>query len=318
MSALPNFFIVGAPKAGTTSLYRYLDQHPQVYMSPIKEPCYFASEIRPENFSEALQPMVRRGLKDLDAYLAGPMLEKRPGALGLDWESYLKLFRNVKDEKAIGEASVVYLWSRTAARNIFSKIPDARILMVLRNPVETAFSHYLHSVTSGIVRCSFREQIQSDLRHQGGKFEKAYPILEFGLYYEQVKRYLDLFPKANIRIYLYEQYRAQPAQMMADILRFLNVDWTLAVDMSEEYNAPRIPRHIAIGYFLKKLGLWQLAKKLAPEAVLPRLRALVFRPRKLLVMDPGDRRYLIDYYREDVQKLSGLLDRDLRAWVPGD
>jgi hypothetical protein len=102
-TALPNFFIVGAPKAGTTALYHYLDQHPEIYMSPIKEPNYFAAEIRPENFSEELQKQIGRDQKALGGYLRGSMQEKRFGGLVSDWADQM-LFRHVKKEKAIGES----------------------------------------------------------------------------------------------------------------------------------------------------------------------------------------------------------------------
>src|SRR5882762_3511359 len=123
---LPNFFIVGAPKAGTTSLYWYLDQHPQVYMSPIKEPNYFAAEIREENFDPKLDT---RGLRE---FLSGPMREKRFGGIVADWEDYLRLFASANNESALGEASVAYLWSPTAPQRIAGRIPDAKILVMLR------------------------------------------------------------------------------------------------------------------------------------------------------------------------------------------
>jgi hypothetical protein len=75
---LPNFFVVGAPKAGTTSIFHYLDQHPEVYMSPIKEPCHFAAEVHPGNFCDELQARVANDLKELQKYLSGPRNEKRP------------------------------------------------------------------------------------------------------------------------------------------------------------------------------------------------------------------------------------------------
>jgi hypothetical protein len=87
---LPNFFIAGAPKAGTTSLYHYLGQHPEIYMSPIKEPNYFASEIRLGQFSEHLRPRAEQDLAPLRAYLNGPMREKRFGSLISEWPDYLR------------------------------------------------------------------------------------------------------------------------------------------------------------------------------------------------------------------------------------
>src|SRR5450755_4155671 len=113
MSRLPNFFIVGAPKAGTTSLYHYLDQHPQVYMSAIKEPNFFSAEIREKNFDPKLRRGVARDVRGLREFLSGPMRQKRFGGIGADWEDYLRLFANATNQSALGEASVCYLWSPT-------------------------------------------------------------------------------------------------------------------------------------------------------------------------------------------------------------
>ena len=313
--ALPNFFVVGAPKAGTTSLYHYLDQHPQIYMSPIKEPCYFASEVRPENISEEFQQQISREMSALQEYLDSPMCAKRFGGLALEWEHYLRLFQNVKTEKAIGEASVCYLWSKTAAGNIFSRIPGAKIIMILRNPAERAFSQYLHAVTNGLVRKSFREQLQASLRRDSDKFDVLYPFLEFGQYYEQVKRYLELFPRENVRIYFFEEYQKQPSRTLVDVFCFLNVDSSFTPDTSQRHLEPLVPRSIAISYLLKRYGVWQRVKELSPRALRSVLRALAFRRRKSLVMDPEDRAYLIDYYEEDMRNLANLLDRDLRDWL---
>ena len=139
--ATPNFFLVGAPQAGTTSLYFYLDQHPSIFVSPIKEPCFFAPEVAD------ITPRARE-LYDADAdalrrYLDGPMERKRDHGLVLDWDDYLTLFKNVRDETAIGEASVAYLASLTAAPAIRARTPEARIVMILRNPVDRLFSRFL-------------------------------------------------------------------------------------------------------------------------------------------------------------------------------
>jgi len=308
---LPNFFIVGAPKAGTTSLYHLLDQHPQIYMSPVKEPCYFASEIRPENFSAEHEPRIRREAQELRQYLSGPMLEKRFSGVVSKWDDYLKLFQNATNEKAIGEASVCYLWSQTAAQNIISRVPNAKIIIVLRDPAERAFSQYLHTVTSGLTSQSFREQVEESVRSPGGKFDVLHPFLELGLYHQQVKRYLELFPKENLRIYFYQEQ----AQIVPDILQFLCLDSSIAPDLSERHLEPRIPRAIAPSHLLKRSGIWQGAKKMTPRALLPLFRSAIFKPRDAVDMDPEDRQYLIGYYREDILRLSSLLDRDLTAWL---
>ncbi|HEX6895667.1 MAG TPA: sulfotransferase [Bryobacteraceae bacterium] len=273
---IPNFFIVGAPKAGTTSLYYYLDQHPEVFMCPVKEANHFASEIRPEGFAEHLQGRVRREIKATRKYLAGPMSEKRFGAIGLEWDEYLRLFRNVKREKAIGEASVCYLWSQTAAQNIAARIPAAKIVMILRDPVERAFSQYMQWASQGEVGESFLEVCHKSIANTGGKFQWMSPFLEMGLYAEQVKRYLDLFPRQNILIYLYEDYVRDPEGVLKETFRFLDVNAAFRPDLSTRHLVPKGHRR---------------------------------------VMDNRDKSSLREFYREDVQKLSTILGRDLYGWI---
>src|SRR5579872_40959 len=111
---LPNFFIVGTGKAGTTSLYQYLRQHPEIYMSPVKEPCYFAEEIRGQNLAAAAQRHVALQSRKLPELLGGGPTAPL-GWLTGEWNDYLRLFEGAKGEKAIGEASAAYLWSETAA-----------------------------------------------------------------------------------------------------------------------------------------------------------------------------------------------------------
>lgn len=134
----PNFFLVGAAKAGATSLYAYLRQHPQIYMSPIQEPNFLADEIHPENFSPEFRMRIARWQVDFRSYLDGPMTERFPSGPVSDNGDYLRLFRRAGGHMAIGEASPSYLWSKTAPSNIAERCPQARILMVLRNPIERA------------------------------------------------------------------------------------------------------------------------------------------------------------------------------------
>jgi hypothetical protein len=233
---LPNFFLVGAPKAGTTSLYHYLDQHPQIYMSPIKEPCYFSEEIRPENFADEI-----RGPSTIDEYLAGPMTEKRFGGPVCRWEDYLRLFHRVRGEIAIGEASVVYLWSPTAARNIAAAAPHAKILIVLRDPVERARSQYADMAGRGVIHLSFDELVRAGLDYRGTKLTFEHPFLEFGRYDEQIARYRDCFPAAQIRIERYEAFRDDPLGTIGGVFGFLGVDPGFAPDLRRRHRVSRVP-----------------------------------------------------------------------------
>jgi hypothetical protein len=317
---LPNFFIVGAPKAASTFLYACLDRHPQIYMSPLKEPNYFASEFRPENFAEADRARVARHMRELDAYLRGDLREKRFGGFVSSWEDYLKLFRNASDQIAIGEASPTYLWSKTAARNIAAHLPGARIIINLRNPVERAFSHYLHERTDGVTNRTFRQEIEAALRAEQRPSGLERSLLEFGHYYGQIKRYQSEFPRAQIHISLYEDLKRSPATLLQSLLTFLGVDPGIQVNFPPRQNEPRIPKLSGVAYLLKRWHLWSHLRGLLPQPLGPRLRSLLLHPRASLVMNPADRAFLIEYYREEVKDLSELLERDLTPWLegPGD
>jgi hypothetical protein len=281
---LPNFFIVGAPKAGTTSLYAYLGQHPQIYMSPIKEPSYFAPEQCRENFI-------------------------------FSWEDYLKLFSGVSDEIAIGEATATYLWSETAARNIAARLPNARIIINLRNPVDRAFSQYLHMLTAGATRKSFREQIEASLRCRNEEFGLLWPFLELGEYHAQIRRYFGEFPRSQIHISYYEDLEHAPTQLVADLFAFLGVDTGFGADISHHHNEPRVPRLRSLGHFLKNSAAWRYLRKLVPLQLGPRAQSLLMRSRRSLKIEPTDRMFLTDYYRDDIRQLSLLLGRDLSPWL---
>src|SRR5712692_9536979 len=144
--ALPNFFIVGTGKAGTTSLYHYLRQHPEIYMSKVKEPCYFASEIRAEKLSPVYLRHIQRQSRRLRNIFHDGKPLRPEGWIVSEWEDYLRLFQSATNEVAIGEATVSYLWSKTAAVNIYSRLPESKIIIWLRDPAERAFSQYLHQL----------------------------------------------------------------------------------------------------------------------------------------------------------------------------
>ena len=313
--SLPSFLVAGAPKTGTTSLHHYLDQHPEIYMSPVKEPCYFASEVRLEHFGREFESHARSIGQRLSKYLDGPMAGEDPGGIVSNWEDYLKLFKNVVGEKAIGESSVCYLWSPTAAANIRSQIPEAKIIIILRDPAERAFSQYMQYAANGLVRRSFREQIERSARNTRREFSPLYPFLEYGQFYAQVKAYLDLFPRPNVRIYLYEEAWSDPARFLMSIFDFLGVDPAFKIDVSSRSRQRRAPKALVAYYLLRKSGITSRLKSLVPKTVREGVRSCIFQPRESLRIAAPDRRYLCDYYRDDVQKLSSLLDRDLGAWL---
>lgn len=309
----PNFFLVGAPKCGTTSLYFYLDQHPQIYMSPLKEPHFLADEIRLVNFTEPFRRMAEEKLAGLSEYLAGDMSSKFSAGPIERWEDYLRLFRNAKDHLVRGDASTCYLWSPTAARNIAVRFPGAKIVIVLRNPVDRAFSQYLHMLTFADDEISFRAYVERCLQSSSRQFGELYPFLYFGFYANQVERYLNLFPRDGVRIVWYEDYQRDPVSVFKEMFRFLGVDPDFGPDSSERYMEARVPRSYVVNKALKPV--WSRVKTAVPEAVAATMKRAVFRDRKSMRMSAEDRRFLCNLYREDVRNLEQLTGRDLRHWL---
>src|SRR5882724_5885194 len=217
---LPNFTLAGAPKSGTTALYHYLRQHPQVYLSPIKEPTFFGAAdflTQPD-----LLANVERRRSDLRAYLAASRLEPTHFLI-TEWNDYVQLFREASDQIAIGEASVSYIWLPSAAAAIRSKLPDVRLIFLLRDPTERLFSLYLLNLRHE-PNVTFRDWVLKAMNLYGDRRQgvHGYPIpLDGGLYATQLGRFLDIFPRNQVRIYLYESYRADPRAVLRDILAFL-------------------------------------------------------------------------------------------------
>lgn len=218
---LPNFFIIGANKAGTTSLYRYLGQHPQIFFSRIKEPSYYAFVKnlivpRPTRASSAIYPQLIKTLPD-----------------------YRRLFDGVKGETAIGDASTTYLTYPDTAETIKTHRPEARIIAVLRNNADRAYSQYTMYVGSGWEDRSFEEVIDDEIR-LGGRGEL---FVDIGFYYARVKAFYDAFGRDAVKIYLYEDLMLRPRWLLRELFTFLDVDPRFSPDISSRFNvsAPRGP-----------------------------------------------------------------------------
>jgi len=230
MNKWPNFFIVGSGKAGTSSLYNYLNEIPEIYMSPKKEPNYFLIRTVPEN------PSVKNPIRSE--------------------EKYLQLFENVKDEKIMGEASTSYFRSPEAPHLIFDKVPNARILITLRNPIEKVYSEYLMIKREKIIRTNFHEYVQRGLDEKNPK--DKYGIYR-GFNHDPVKRYLQVFGKDQVKIIIFEEWVKDPKPTLNEILKFLGLKATLTNFQNVIYNPYRVKRGSIIQYIIKN----SLVKKLA-------------------------------------------------------
>lgn len=313
-SKVPNFIIAGAPTSGTTSLYHYLRQHPQVFMCPIKEPTYFAAaDILAR---KDLLPMLERQRPALQAYLAGGN-QRRHQLLVTRWDDYVSLFQNVRDHVAIGEASVSYLLFPSAARAIRSTLPGVRLIFLLRDPTERLYSAYLKALRSD-PDFTFRSWVLKEMKLSGDRRLEVhrFPIpLDGGLYATQLGRFLDVFPRDQVRIYLYESYRAEPRAVLRDILVFLGVDPNHPLDTSRRHNETLVPRFPAITRLRRRfLGNLPLIAWL-PAPAGNALRKLYLRTKGGFAIDPNDRRMVIDYYRDEIRRTEDLIGRDLSAWL---
>jgi hypothetical protein len=296
---MPNFLLVGAAKSGTTSLYHYLQQHPEIYMSPIKEPLFFAF-------------VGREGL-DIESTKTQDVPITR-------LKDYQALFADVVDEKAIGEASTGYFHSSRAAENIRRHIPDVKLIAVLRDPVERAYSTYLMAVRAGIESLDVAEAFQASVRDPHvpltGRFERRY--LRVGFYYTHLKRYYDRFSPEQIRVSLYEDFKSDPVGLMKGIFEFLDVDRAFVPDTSQRHNISLAPRNRAWHRFLTESNIIKKAlKPFIPSGWRENLvQSLKDRNLGTPPEMPAELRHeCIELYREEINNLEVLLQRDLSHWL---
>ena len=298
---MPNFLVIGAQKSGTKSLYHYLGQHPEIYMSPITVPRFFALEGTSPDFFRGPgdREMSRRTITDIDSYKA--------------------LFAAVSGEKAVGEASPIYLYLPETAERIRRYVPEAKLIAVLRNPVERAYEAYLTLVRDGRERLGFSEALEAEDERIKGNWHPVWHYRARGFYHPQLQRYYELFLRDRIRVYLYEDLKAKRVPTMQSIFRFLCVDDAFAPDTGVWYDdVPAISRNDAVHRFTDKPNrLKNVVKPLLSEGLRKRMSSNV-RNRNLTRPPPmpaRTREELAEAYREDVLKLQGLIGRDLSRWV---
>lgn len=312
---LPNFFVVGAAKSGTSSIATYLDAHPDVYVSPIKEPHYFSDDIR---LNECNAKYRRRIAFDIAAYFHQENLIPLHIAHIENSAQYLALFREVRNESAIGELSTGYLYSSNAAKNIFDFNPAAKIVMILRQPVRRAYSHYLMNLRDGWEGThEFMNAIRRDYSQKNKGWGKSHLYVELGLYFEQVKRYLDVFPKEQIKILLYDDLNVNPEVFMAELFNFLEVDAGRLnqLDFLKHENAAALPKSRLV---LKSLPfLFLIKNKLGNQfshSAKSKLRKLLFSSQNLPKFSGQEFDELMRYFSDDINKLAVLIRRDLSHW----
>ncbi len=279
----PNLFVVGAAKAGTTSVYEELARHPAIYMSPIKEPHYF-SRIQPSAERAAFFPHIS------------------------DRDQYLALFDGAGVERLVGEASTSYLWDRQAAERIVQATPRASILIMLRDPVERAYSQYWNDVREGLERRPFPEALIEERRSGPGAWGVTSLYIDCGLYADQVRRYLDLFER-RVLVSFFEDFVADQPAAMAEIQTFLGVPPAGEAAGPQRKNPAALPRNVLSGRILGSGRMRRLARATVPRPLRARLRGTLLKEVSPTPMEPEARTLLTEVFRPEVERLTEVLGR---------
>lgn len=299
MNRWPNFFVIGAGKSGTTSLYHYLRQHPQIFMSPVKEPKFFTL-----------------AAQDLD--FQGPGDERVIPETIASEEAYLALFKDAGDVPVRGEASTIYLSSEGTAEHMARRVPDARLVAVLRHPADRAYSAFMHLKRDGYETLdSLSEALEAEPERVRQGYYYHWHLRSRGYYGRYLKTYYDRFPREQIKVFLYEDFVDSPNRVLSEIFRFLEVDESFKPDISARHNQSGIPRNQAVQNFLTRPHpIKEWFKGFIPESIGHRAISMM---QPGLISKPGLspqlRAQLTEDFREDILKLQELIHRDLSHWL---
>lgn len=278
----PDFVIIGAFKAGTTSLHQYFSQHPKVFMTGVKEPNFFAYD--PEN------PVHKTRLHDFPIHT---------------WEEYQRLFKEAPAEARCGDVSPAYLHSKIAPTRLRARLPEARLIISLRAPVDRAYSHFQMAVRSGRAPAPALPLVPTDAMW-----------FSASLYSKALARYLALFGRDQVRVVLFDDLSRRAADVMRDLFDFVGVDPLVQVDTSYEYNPGGLPRHPRLYRATQSL---RNVPGLAQVTPMPLRRLYAqWRDRGLaraVALPPDVRARWQAYYRADILRTAELTGLDLSHWL---
>lgn len=295
----PDFFIVGAPRCGTTAMYEYLRVHPDVYMPLHKEPMYFGHDLS--------------------------QLHER-----LSERDYLALFDEARPGQRVGEATTWYLASKTAASEIRDFSPEAQIIIMLRHPVDVMYSlHRELLFYRGETIEDFQEALDAEPdRREGRRLgpsrrPEALLYRQAVRFAEQVERYLAVFGRERVKVILFDDFIADVEGVYADVLRFLEVDDAFRPEF-RRVNESKEPLNRTMQALVVRppKPIAKLIPILRRSALAHRLRAALLafnsRPVDRPPMPPALRRELTAEFEPEIRRLAALIDRDLSGWLPGD
>jgi hypothetical protein len=299
---LPNFIIVGAAKSGTTSLFHYLKQHPEVFVPAKKEGMFFSN---------------------MAGNFKGPRNEIYNNEVIKTLDIYKLLFSGVLNEKAIGDISPDYLYYyEESIRNIKNILGnEVKIIIILRTPIEGAYSRYLHQARDGTETLSFEDALKKEDLRKSQNWAWFWRYTHVYYYYNQVEAYLDNF--RQVKIYLYDDLRNDALGLMKDVFEFLEVESSFIPDISVKYNVSGVLKNKCFNDILIKPNLFKTVIKTMSKPFLPEKKRKAIWANLLAKnikkvkpqMKPETREYHKNLYREDILKLQDLINRDLSHWL---
>jgi hypothetical protein len=302
-SQLPNFLIVGAARSGTSALYSFMVQHPEVFGPNQKEPNFLAFAGRSLRFT---------GPGDAETINRRAVTDER---------EYARLFDGVRTEKAIGEASVSSLYFEEALINIRRFLGTPKIIVILREPVARAFSNfqYMRSYAREPLS-SFDEALQQEEERIRAGWHHIWHYRNLGYYYKQLSRFYDQLGADQIHAICYDEFRAQPAATLREVFEFLGVDPGVEIRTDYEVNISGRPKSEPLARaFVRSSPLKRVAVSLLPESM--RRRLVTWLRQKLLVKEevPEEARVrLNEEYRSEILALQKLINKDLEKWLDPD
>ncbi len=308
----PNFFIVGAARCATTSLFEAMSQHRDIYCCPVKEPNYFAFDVTGER--GIVEGARRQGV--LIDRPAGSILAPPRVAITTDYSAYLQLFDRWSGQRAVGEASTSYLPSRVAARELAGRFPEARIVVVLRDPVARAHSEYLMHRQLGGAIGTFREAVRPELDEIARGVAGVRGMVLSGLYALQVKRYLAHFRREQVLFLLFDELVRNPRRVLERVFRHLGVDAGPAREIVLGWeNKSRVPRFPGLNTLVHRTGKRTGLLRVIPRPIRRGMRSIFYAPGEPVSADADDREVLLDVFRDDIAKTACLTRLDLSHWT---
>jgi len=284
MNGLPDFIIIGAGKCGTTSLHNYLNQHPQVYICPKKETFFFLEEAQRNKF-------------------------KHWGAV-TSLAEYRDLFKDAPPNHVVGEISTNYYAYPGSAKLIHDLLPTVKLIAILREPAERAFSGYQMRVRAGHEKMDFESLISED---------NCY--IKRGFYYSELQPFLSVFDRDRIKIVLFDDLCQNAVGFMQDLFRYIEVDDRFVPDMSKRGREGGLPKNQTWNSLLRKpnplrTSVAAVLKLFMPLEMRQKIRANLLNQNIYKAkLSPETRKRLIDIYRSDILQLQDLIERDLSAWL---